>query len=116
MILIKKVYPLSSEKKHHVEETSILVEKEEKVEVPEVVTLYFQRADNVKKTITIRTTVSDLMERVVALAAKQLGIKSGRIGVSGGGTPINFVGKTVGEVLKEYNTVSFHISSADMLG
>jgi len=99
-------------------EKTVAVEKKEEeiVEIPEVVTLYFQRADNLKKTISIKTTTNDMMERVVTLAAEKLGISSGRIGLTGGGVPIAFVGKTVGEVLREYNTVSFHISSADMLG
>ncbi len=101
------------------EKKTITVEKskeEEVVELPEVVVLYFQRADNLKKTVSIRTTTNDAMERVVMVAAEKLGIGSGRIGLTGGGVPIAFVGKTVGQVLKEYNTVSFHISSADMLG
>jgi len=100
------------------EKKTLTVEKidKETIELPDIVTLYFQRADNLKKTVTIKTTTSDLMERVVALAAEKLGIKSGRIGLTGGGMPISFIGKTVGDILREYNTVSFHISSADMLG
>ena len=97
-------------------EKAITIEREEEIEVPEIVTLYFQRADNLKKVVTIKTTVKDQMERVVVLAAQRLGISRGRIGVTGGGEPINFVGKTVGDILREYNTVSFQISSADMLG
>ncbi len=98
------------------EEAVAVEKKEEFIEIPEVVVLYFQRADNLKKTVSIRTTTNDTMERVVALAAEKLGIRSGRIGLTGGGVPIAFIDKTVGEVLREYNTVSFHISSADMLG
>ncbi|MGQ4892529.1 MAG: hypothetical protein ACP6IP_08585 [Candidatus Njordarchaeia archaeon] len=94
---------------------------EEKIEeketyVPEIVTLYFQRADNLKKMISIKTTMEDLMDRVVERAAKLLNIRGGRIGVTGAGEPIAFVGKKVGDILREYNTVSFQISSADMLG
>ncbi|MHA1589638.1 MAG: preprotein translocase subunit Sec61beta [Candidatus Njordarchaeales archaeon] len=90
---------------------------EERVEeLPEIVTLYFQRADNPKKTVAIKTTINDLMDRVVFQAAKKLGIRSSRIGLTGGGEPINFAGKRVIDVLREHNIVSFQISSADMLG
>lgn len=100
-----------------VKKKAVAIEKEKEiVEIPEIVVLYFQRADNLKKTVSIRTTTNDMMERIVTLAANKLGIRSGRIGLTGGGVPIAFVGKTVGEILREYNTVSFHISSADMLG
>ncbi len=97
-------------------EKQVEITKEEKVEVPEIVSLHFQRADNLKKVVTIKTTLEDSMERVVKKAAKLLNIRGGRIGITGGGEPIAFVGKTVGEVLREYNTVSFQISSSDMLG
>ncbi|MHA1615948.1 MAG: hypothetical protein ACTSX9_01395 [Candidatus Njordarchaeales archaeon] len=93
-----------------------LKQTEEHEELPEIVTLYFQRADNLRKTIAIRTTINDSMERVVLEAAEKLGIKSGRIGLTGGGEPIYFAGKKVGDILREYNIVSFQISSADMLG
>ena len=99
-----------------IKERAIGIEKEKEVEIPEVVVLYFQRADSLKKTVTVKTTLNDLMERVVTIAAQKLGIRSGRIGLTGGGEPISFVGKKVGDILREYNTVSFQISSADMLG
>ena len=95
---------------------TVELEKTTELEVPEVVTLYFQRADNLKKVISIKTTMEDSMERVIEKAAKLLNIRGGRIGVTGAGEPIAFVGKKVGDVLREYNTVSFQISSADMLG
>ncbi len=97
-------------------EKAVLREKEKYVDVPDVIVLYFQRADNPKRIVSIKTTPNDLMERVVTIAAHKLGIKSGRIGVTGGGEPISLIGKTVGDILREYNTVSFQISSADMLG
>ena len=97
-------------------QVKIIKEKEEEIEVPEIVELYFQRADNLKRVVTIKTTMNDLMERVVEKAAKLLNIKGGRIGLTGGGEPISFVGKTVGQILREYNIVSFQLSSSDMLG
>jgi len=102
----------------HEKKTLEIAEKKSVVdkEIPDIVTLYFQRADNLRHVISIKTTTKDLMERVIESAAKKLGIKSGKIGITGGGEPISFVGKSVGDILREYNTVSFQISSAEMLG
>ncbi len=94
----------------------IVEEKEETLKGPSLVVLYFQRADNPNKTVAIKTTLEDYMERVISVAIKKLGLRSQSIGLLGEGEPIDFIGKTVGEVIKRYNTVTFQLSSADMLG
>lgn len=91
-------------------------EKEEYIELPEIVELYFERADKPDKGVTIRVPVTELFENVVKEAASKLKFRNTRVGVLGGGMPISFVGKTVAEIIKEASTVSFQIASAEMLG
>ena len=98
------------------EQKIVQIEKAEQVKVPKLVTLYFQRTDNPNKTVSIKTTMEDSMERVVALMAKKLGLNPTAIGVLGAGEPVEFAGKTVGEVLREHNTDTFQLTSAEMLG
>jgi len=93
-----------------------LIEREETPHLKKVVTLFFQRADNLKKTVTIKTTMEELMENAIALACEKLRIRKTSIGITGGGEPVEFVGKTVGEVIKRYNTDTFQIATTSMLG
>lgn len=97
-------------------QVAVQAEKKEFVELPEIVELYFERADKPGKGITIRTTTAELFENVVREAARKLNFRNTRVGVLGGATPLSFVGKTVGDIIKELSTVSFQIASAEMLG
>ncbi|MEX0569521.1 MAG: hypothetical protein Q6363_010270 [Candidatus Njordarchaeota archaeon] len=97
-------------------QVAIQAEKREFVELPEIVELYFERADRPGKGVTIRTTTSELFENVVRDAARKLNFRNTRVGVLGGSTPLSFVGKTVGDVIKEVSSISFQIASAEMLG
>jgi len=97
-------------------QVAIQAEKREFVELPEIVELYFERADRPGKGVTIRTTTSELFENVVRDAARKLNFRNTRVGVIGGSTPLSFVGKTVGDVIKEVSSISFQIASAEMLG
>ena len=95
---------------------AIVVEKEVvKPSLPKVVTLYFSRADNPAKQIEIKTTIFELFENVLRKAAKMLNLH-GEISVTGGGTPINWRGKRVKDIITEYSTISFELASVDMLG
>lgn len=81
-----------------------------------VVTLFFQRTDNVDKDVPVRTTLDESMELVVQRAAKELGLTNSKIGVLVEGQPISFTEQTVGETIQSYDAVSYQLSSADMLG
>jgi len=105
-----------SVKTKEVEQQAVQVEKKKMVELPEIVELYFERADRPGKGITIRTTTSELFENVVREAARKLHFRNTRVGVLGGSTPLSFVGKTVGDVIKEVSSVTFQVASAEMLG
>ncbi len=95
---------------------AVQAEKGEVIKLPEVVELYFERADKPGEGVTIRTTTSELFENVVREAARKLRFRNTRVGVLGGSMPLSFVGKTVGEIIREVSSVSFQIASAEMLG
>ncbi len=98
------------------EQQAIQVEKKKLVELPEIVELYFERADKPGRGVTIRATVTELFENVVREAARRLHFRDTRVGVLGGSMPLSFVGKTVGEVIREVSSVTFQVASAEMLG
>ncbi|MCR8433133.1 MAG: hypothetical protein NDP13_02705 [Crenarchaeota archaeon] len=95
-----------------------LIQKEQVkfVELPDVVELYFERADKPGRGITITVPITELFENIVREAAKKLNFKNTQVGVLGGSTPVSFVGKTVKDVIKETSSVNFQIASAEMLG
>lgn len=95
-----------------------LIQKEQVklVELPHIVELYFERADKPGHGVTIRVPITELFENVVRDAARKLNFRNTQVGVLGGSTPISFVGKSVGDVIKEASSVSFQIASAEMLG
>lgn len=81
-----------------------------------IITLFFQRTDDLDKDVLIRTTSEERMELVVKRAAKKLDLTNSKIGVLVEGQPISFTEQTVGDVIETYDAVSYQISSADMLG
>jgi len=85
-------------------------------ELPDVVELYFERADKPGRGITIRVPITELFENVVKEAARKLNFRNTRVGVLGGSSPVSFIGKSVGDVIKETSSISFQIASAEMLG
>ena len=100
-------------------EKAIVIQKEKTediIDLPEIVELYFERADKPGKKVSIKVPITELFENVVKEAAVKLKFKNTRVGVLGGGMPISFAGKTVGEVIREVSSVSFQIASAEMLG
>ena len=99
-----------------IQERAVVIEGEKaKLSLPKIVTLYFSRADNPSKQIEIKTSIFEIFENVLRKAAKQLNL-SGEISVTGGGFPIDWRNKSVGDIIKEYSTVSFELASVDMLG
>lgn len=99
-------------------EQSLHKEKKKAMEKEEakLVTLFFQRTDDLDKDIQIKTTFDESMELVVKRAAKELSLSNSKIGVLVEGKPVNFIDKTVGDLIKKHDAVSYQISSADMLG
>ena len=100
----------------HKRQQAVVIEKEKiEVKLPKVLVLYFARADRPSKQIELKVIREELFERVVKRAAELLDLR-GPVSVTGGGEPIDFSGKTVGQVVKEYGVVSFELASVDMLG
>ena len=99
-----------------VHQVQMQIEEEKIAKLPEIVELYFERADKPGSGVTIRTTTTELFENVVREAARKLKFRNTRVGVLGGSMPLAFVGKTVGDIIRETSTVTFQIASAEMLG
>lgn len=104
------------EKVKEVERQEKSTPKKSKNRTSRVVTVFFQRTDALDKDVSLRTTFDESMDLVVKRAAKELGLSDSKIGVLIEGQPVSFTGKTVGEIIKHYDAVSYQISSADMLG
>lgn len=92
------------------------LKKAQEEEKNDIISLFFQRTDKLDENISLKTTLQERMELVVKRAARELGITNSKIGVLMEGQPISFRNKTVKDVIKKHDAVSYQISSADMLG
>lgn len=80
------------------------------------VTLTFERMDNPNRRASLNASRKDNAVDYVARAGKQLGL-TGRVALATpAGTPIEFVGKTVGQLVEQAGTNNFRIGTPDMLG